>query len=363
MRLFRTPFDQLNLAIPVVFLTIAVFEYLSGSRSLWQYQNFLKYMQDIIFFNGLHVCLTFIYLATTASGREAVSLYAKQTGRIGIARIALVFFGSGYAYYAVHTTFASGTWVFALFYFALTAVRRRHDLGQSKGLLRIANREFIRKNSDWAHDKGFQRVQKFEHHLINIFYFTSLISVFTYFDYGVDLGTWSKLTFQISLTISALLALGITGCALMSPKGTKLWKFLYSIRFYLKMFGPFSAIAAYAGAAVHGTEYVFVTDKIVQSEKRQQRLLPSLKVFSFIVLGAFLAYGFFRYPDLFMPSMGRRDAVPIVSVAFAVIITHFHLDHLIFTPKYEFAKPLLRTLSEPIHATRPIVSDLKMSKG
>ena len=90
MRLFRTPFDQLNLAIPVVFLTIALAGYLSGSRSLWQYQDYLKYVQDIIFFNGLHVCLTFIFLGTTVSGREAVSLFIKNAGYFGIAQFLMI---------------------------------------------------------------------------------------------------------------------------------------------------------------------------------------------------------------------------------------------------------------------------------
>lgn len=364
MRLFRTPFDQLNLAIPVVFLTIALAEYLSGSRSLWQYQDYLKYAQDIIFFNGLHVCLTFVFLGTTVSGREAVSLFIKNAGYFGMARIGLVFFGSITIYYFTHTHYRNGTLIFALFYIAITAVRRRHDLGQSKGLLRIANREFARQNPNWGDDARFHRVQLFEHYLINIFYFTSLISIVTYFDYGIELGAWTKITFKISITLSMLLAAGVTACALLSPKGTRLWKFIYSTRFYLKAFGPFSAIAAYAGAAVHGTEYVFVTDKIVQSEKRRQRLLTSMMALSVVVFSSFLGYALVRYPELLAPSLSKRDTVPLLSVAFGIIITHLHLDHLIFTPKYQFAKPLLKTLSEPIPSTDSnTVHDLKAANS
>lgn len=351
MRLFGTPFDQLNLAIPVVFLTIAIAEYFSASRALWQYQTYLRYVQDIIFFNGLHVCLTFVYLGTTVSGREAVSLFIKKAGYFGIARIGLVFFGSIAIYYFTHTYYQNGTLAFALFYIAVTAVRRRHDLGQSKGLLRIANREFVRQNPNWGDNARFHRVQLFEHYLINIFYFTSLISIVTYFDYGIELGAWTKITFKISITLSMLLAAGVTACALLSPKGTRLWKFIYSTRFYLKAFAPFSAIAAYAGGAVHGTEYVFVTDKIVQSEKRRQRLLTSMMALSVVVFSSFLGYTLVRYPELLAPSLSKRDAVPLVSVAFGIIITHFHLDHLIFTQEYQLAKPLLKTLSEPIPST------------
>lgn len=360
MRLFRTPFEQLNLAIPAVFLALALAEYFSGSRSLWQYQDFLKYMQDLIFFNGLHVCLTFVYLGATASGREAIGLFIKDAGRFGLARIGFVFIGSVAIYYLTHTYYRSGSTVFALFYIGLTAVRRRHDLGQSKGLLRIANREFIRQNPNSTEDTVFKRAQLFEHYLINSFYFTSLVSIITYFDYGVDLGAWSKPIFRISFTLSMLLAGGVSICALISPKGTRLWKFIYSLRFYLKAFGPFSAIAAYAGAAVHGTEYLFVTDKILKSERRQNRLLISISTLFATILSVFIAYALIRYPELFIPSISNRDALPLISVAFGIIITHFHLDHLIFTPKYQFARPLLKTLSEPaLGAGSAAVSDLK----
>lgn len=364
MRLFRTPFDQLNLAIPVVFLTFAIAEYFSGSRSLWQYQTYLKYVQDIIFFNGLHVCLTFVYLGTTVSGRQAVSLFIKNAGYFGIARVGLVFFGSAGIYYFTHANYRNGTLAFALFYIALTALRRRHDLGQSKGLLRIANREFVRQNPYWDNDAGFRRIQQLEHYFIKAFYFTSLTSVITYFDYGIELGAWTKLTFKISLTLSMLLAAGVTACALLSPKGTRLWKFIYSTRFYIKAFGPFSAIAAYAGAAVHGAEYVFVTDKIVQSEKRQGRLLTSIFTLSSIILGAFLAFAFFRYPSFFIPSLSKQDKLPLLSLAVGIVITHYYLDHLIFTPKYQFARPLLKTLSEPIQSTNSnTVHDLKAANS
>lgn len=364
MRLFRTPFDQLNLAIPVVFMAAALSEYLIGLRSLWQYHDLLKYMQDIIFFNGLHVCLTFVLLTSTDSGRETMELFIKRFGRLGIFRVALVFFGSSAIYYVLHQYYRTGAIPLAIFYLVLAALRRRHDLGQSKGLLRIANRDFIRSHPELANDKRFLLIQNCEHYFIKVFYFSSLISVITYFDYGIEMGPLKKPIFQASLGLSILLAIGLTVCGLLSPKGTRIWKSLYSVRFYLKAFGPFSAIAAYAGASVHGTEYVFVADKALATERKRGRVLVSLLTLSVIIASAFAAYTFFRYPELFLPSVTKRDTVPLLSVAFGFIITHYHLDHLIFTPKYEFARPMLKLISEPVSLTKhgasgPEAADMK----
>lgn len=345
MRLFRTPFEQFNLIFPVALLAFAVLEYFSGLRSLWRYSDFLKYIQDIIFFNGLHVCLTFIFIATTGAGRETYRLFFQKMGTFGLARIGLVFFGSIAVYYYVHTQLAFGSMGQAAFYLGLSALRRKHDLGQSKGLLRIANRQI--NDSGENRFLSFDRIQKAEHYLINTFYFTSLTAVITYFNYGIDLGPYAKPVFQISMTLSLLIAAAISLCAVLSPKGTRVWKLLFSARFYLKTFGPFSALAAYGGAAVHGTEYLFVTDKVISSERKQNRFYLSSAVFMGTIAIVFFSFVAIRYPEFFFPSMNKSHSVGLTAIAAGIILTHFFVDYLIFTPKHDFAKPLLKALSAP----------------
>jgi hypothetical protein len=350
MRLFRSPFEQFNLYFPVALLGFALIEYTSGDRSLWRYADFLKYIQDIIFFNGLHVCLTFVFIATTAAGRETYQLFLKQMGALGVFRIAVVFWGSVAIYYYVHTEFMSGSIGQAAFYLGLAALRRKHDLGQSKGLLRIANRNFAAQDAAKSDSKfaNFDFIQKAEHYLINVFYFTSLTVVITYFNYGIDLGAYGKLAYQISITASLLIAGALSICALLSPQGTRWWKFLYSARFYLKTFGPFSALAAYGGAAVHGTEYLFVTDKVISSERKQNRFYISSSVFMGTIAIVFFSFAAIRYPEFFFPSMNKNHSTGLTAFAAGIILTHFFVDYLIFTPKNDFARPLLKALSAPV---------------
>lgn len=345
-RLFRSPFEQLNLFLPFVFLLFCLTEIFSGNRELWQYRDFMKYVQDLIFFNGLHVCLTFIFLASTVSGRNVLELFFVQTGKLGVLKVLIVFFGSVFIYYFVHTRYTNTDAGFILFYLALAAVRRKHDLGQSKGLLRIANRKFVFNYPEYNNDKLFQKIQSFEHHCINIFYFTSLMSIISYFDFGINFGTWERSIFLISFWSSMALAAIITICALNSPSDLRFWKTIYSARFYLKALGPYSAIAAYLGASVHGIEYVFVTDKILHSEQSENKLIP--KVGSILVVISIILFGFafIRYPELFLPSANTDSFVPLVSFSAGIIITHFYVDYLIFTPKHDYSKPLLKILSK-----------------
>lgn len=345
IRLFRSPFEQINLFLPAVFLVASLYEFFSGYRNLWQYQDIMKYVQDLVFFNGLHVCLTFIFLVSTIAGRTTLVRFVDQAGKIGITKVAIVFVGSALIYYFVHSRYVDGDFGFVLFYLVLAALRRKHDLGQSKGLLRIANRQFIVNNPQFNSDKKFQIIQLIEHYAINTFYFTSLISVITYFDLGISFSTWVKPAFQVSFWSSILLAVTVTVCALASPSSLRFWKFAYSARFYLKVIGPFSAISAYAGASVHGTEYVFVTDKILHAEYKSNRLIPKLASLVTAIVIVLLGFAFIRYPELFLPSANKVFSVPLVSIAAGIILTHFYVDYLIFTPKHEFSKPLLKILS------------------
>lgn len=306
----------------------------------------MKYVQDLIFFNGLHVCLTFIFLASTITGRNVLRSFLVETGNIGLLKVFIVFWGSVFIYYFVHTHYTNTDTGFILFYLALAAVRRKHDLGQSKGLLRITNRKFVFNNPDANENKLFQKIQKIEHHSINLFYFTSLAAILSYFDFGLQFGSWKSLIFLISFWSSIGLAAIVTVCALQSPIGLRFWKTIYSARFYLKALGPYSAIAAYLGASVHGLEYVFVTDKILNSEKNENQLIPKIGSVLMIIAIILLGFAFIRYPELFLPSANKDTFVPLVSLSAGIIITHFYVDYLIFTPQHEYAKPLLKILSK-----------------
>lgn len=355
MRLFRSPFEQINLILPVVLLAAALFEYILGNRGLWRYSDFLKYIQDIIFFNGLHVCLTFIFIAATATGRESYQLFLQKTGLPGLLRIGLVFVGSIVIYYIVHAHLPVGGAGQAAFYLGLAALRRKHDLGQSKGLLRIANRQLFHSMS--KQDQGFERIQKAEHYLIKTFYFTSLVVVLTYFNYGIDLGFYGKYAYYISITLSLAIASALTICAILSPKGARLWKVLFSARFFLKTFGPFSALAAYGGAAVHGTEYLFVTDKVIATERRERRFFLSSPIFMGTLAIVFGTFAAIRYPEFFFPSLNKDHSTALTAIAAGIILTHFYVDYLIFTPKHEFARPLLKILSSPVPSSHPKKAD------
>jgi len=346
MRLFRSPFEQINLFLPVVLLSASLFEYFSGFRKLWEYENIMKYVQDLIFFNGLHVCLTFVFLFMTRTGFRVTKEFYSTFGKEGFLKILFVFCVTSFSFYLVHVFASSTSLIFILFYVGFTFFRRKHDLGQSKGLLRIMNLKHSREFSDSHQSQSFSIIQKLEHILINLFFYSSLVAILAFFNLADFLGGWKSQVFWSSFVLSLAICFTLSILAILSPNGLRLWKLLYSFRFYIKVLSPFSAISAYAGAAVHGTEYICVTDKILTAEQKDQNLRIKFSEIIYLILTVFVVFSFFRFPELYVDALSETYTAAIISIAVGIIFSHYYVDYLIFTPKHQFAKPLLKILSK-----------------
>ena len=353
IQLFRKPMEYVNLLFPVILLFFAVSEMLSGRLYLSSYSGLISFMQDVIFFNGLHICFTYIVIFCTPAGRSAAFHYFQEFGKKGLLRIALVFFGSVLMYFYFNQFVQPSSLWQLFFYVPLLFARRKHDLGQSKGLLRIANLQTQKNLKESAAVSKFLLIQKWEHRLIGVFFWTSTIAVFTFFNYKSSLGSIGLYLFWVTFPLSIAIALGLSACALMSPVGTRRWKLLFSARFYTKVLSPYSTLLTFGGASVHGIEYFCVTDKIIRHQRKEKKthILLSPIVFSSLLFVTLLGYAVLYYPKFYLPSSlaeGETSALyaALVSIALGLTVTHYFLDHLLFTPKYKFAIPLLKALGD-----------------
>lgn len=354
IRIFRGPMEYINLLFPTILLALAIAEMMSGYVVFWSYSSLIKFVQDILFFNGLHICFTYILAFCTPAGRSATSQFIHEFGAKGLLRIGMVFSGSILIYFYFHQFVEPSSLWQIFFYLPLLMARRKHDLGQSKGLLRIANLQVQKRLTESNVISKFQLIQKWEHHILNIFYWTSTTAVFTFFYYKSTFGKIGQFIFWLTFCVSITLALAISACALMSPQGSRYWKLLFSARFFTKVLSPYSALVSFGGASVHGIEYICVTDKILRNQRRENKKFVWLSppVISVLLMLTLIPYAMLHYPDFFLPSLvGENNDSTLysafVSVALGLTMTHYFLDHLLFTPKYKFAHPLLKALSEP----------------
>ncbi len=357
LRLFRTPFESLNLYFPILLLILSASEIFWGTRLFWSYGNVLQYIQDIIFFNALHICFTFLLLIFPLAGQAAFQNFVSTLGAWGLARVAFVFLGTTLGYFMFsHFLDPQSGWQFILAA-VFTFTRRHHDLSQSKGLLRIFNNHVAKSGISISEKQHLKKIQQWETQFIRVFYWASCISTLSFFNVTLIGPKIGPIVFKSSFAIAIGCILGLIICGLQSPRVGSLWKFLYSLRFITKIIGPFSAISAYAGASVHGVEYFCVTDKILEQDKmRNQRSIKNAVLFGFCLFAILIPFALIRYPLVLLPSLNAvSDKLWIdllLGLAAGAIFTHYFLDHLLFTPHYTFAKPLLTTLSEQFPSER-----------
>lgn len=108
-------------------------------------------------------------------------------------------------------------------------------------------------------------------------------------------------------------------------------KFLFSMRYLLFPLSFYSPFAIFAGKAVHGLEYYFVTDKILHRSDKLLRLQTSLFfLVAVIILTVFRTY----YMQSFDPTIKENIFLRILaSLSVAFTLLHYYLDRILFQMK------------------------------
>jgi hypothetical protein len=304
----------------------------------------LRWMQDILFLNYLHIGMSILFLWGSRPGRQAWEEFKNRGFLRGFGTLLFVFVGATWVSYEFtfgqSSTAQSPVLIFTLGLFTL---RRHHELGQSKGLLRVLNM-YATDFSKKIYDQERWWIRNLM--LSQILLFAALIWPPFGFNFHLKAAAWVGILISVT---------GLYRCTFQSAEMIRGQKALFNLRFAVKSFLPFSAVASSAGGSIHGVEYLSVTGRLLQPS---QRLQVRHYVISLVAMGLFilLALLILRFPESFgtpnaqiSPQLSLREFM--LSLAAGLAITHYAFDHYFFTPAYTQAAPLLSALTSQHQAS------------
>lgn len=358
-RLFREPFDSLNLSVPILLLLGALTEILFFRGGLTAYSNHIQFLQDFVFFSQLHPAMTYVLLASTVSGRQICQDFLVKFGWGGVARLAFVFTGSAFGYFLLARNVEPQHILYSLFALTFIGARDHHKISQIKGLIRIANAHPKEpETSDW--------IKRWEPRLIMTFLLPSVAVQFVFFDKSLPWGDWQQPVFKGVFIFSVIFATGLVLLGLISPSRIRAWKAAFSLRHFCKILSPYSVLANFGSGAVHGVEYLGVVDSIVEQDRRKSRSMVSVL---FVVLFGLIMipYAVMTRPEFFLghDTVDKLYVDILLSLAVGFGWTHFLMDHFLFSPKYGIGLPFLKSIdsfANEAHATRALLPTLAKSE-
>lgn len=337
-KLFREPFDSYNLAVPILLLAGVLVEIFLLRGALNAYTNHIQFFQDFVFFSQLHPSMTYVLLISTATGHKITREFVSRFGFIGIFRVAAVFVGSAVGFFLFTRNVAPNEWLYAVFALTFIVARDHHKLSQSKGLTKLVNQV----------GGVSPQTSNIELKMIMLFIIPSVLVQFVFLDQSLPWNGKKDLILGICFGLAVVMALSLWSFAFFSTKKVRAWKALYAPRYFCKILSPFSVLANFGTGAVHGVEYLGVVDSISEADRK---LLPSRRsgVWVTIVFVAIIVpYAVMTRPDFFLGnvSVNRLYVDLLLSLAVGFGWTHFFLDHLLFSPKYQLGTPFLNAIKD-----------------
>jgi len=292
------------LFFPLLFIIFCLIEIIFFSRifEAADAKSNIAMLQEAFFLNGAHVYMSFAFLMTHPVGARWVLHNKFVCFRMIVYVIALALLynsvSSFYQYLSIYLALG------------LRFLSIHHNFSQQRGIWLLKNR--IDANSIKVVVNSIM--------ILFIFYW-SAVRVF-HFDH--------KRTLAVG--ISALLIILIY--MFKKNKASSFKDKIFSIRFFIPFLFPFSNLANFGMASVHGMEYVWVQHK--QESIRKNRIISVILIISLCILMSL----FLHYPEMFqrLTRINTNEFLNssyVLSLSFGLTIGHYFLDHHLYSKKYE----------------------------
>ncbi len=314
----------------------------------------LSVLSNFVFFNYLHVPLTFLMIAFLPQFQKW-SKTDKSSGPfpfwVNAIFIYLFFF---------LLVFLSGGFIlsysYGLLFFAVALIIRiylgaLHNLGQVYGLSVILNTNYITLNA--GSPSRFDKLRNSEK--IHIYIYTCIIValqlVFAFSIFGDPNAYYPKSIWFLSLVgISLITIMSLFCTCLYYPKEMRQAKILLYLRLLLWPFEPISSVAFFARRANHGIEYMCVSTHMIQKEKfSNKKIVIFFSIYGLVIvvwLFFFLAELNLPKNDLSLDYFFKPFSLwqLFFSMRWAVDLTHYWTDSVIFKMKNEVTRKYIGPL-------------------
>lgn len=330
------------LIVPIFILIFSLF-FLKINRSTENFQAIFKYshlMADYLFFNTLHIPLPFLLVFFVPEFRKwskikgisgPFSFWGNSTVIFGISFIFL-YLGSGIIReFAVNDEFFFIAMCLRLFLIGF------HAAGQSMGISLLLNRYTNLEKSI-----GFVRLNKiriFEKILIWSLVILMLAASVVGFKHVQILTPHSiQDSIRIFLFIMVIIIVSLLVLyPLFFPKNIRWIKFIFHLRYLFYILDFFTPLSLIGHWCAHGTEYLFITKKVIANNA--SNLPKRFWKFSLLVIVAWGVFVFARTIELF--NFQKSWLHLYLSIAWAGDLTHYWADRVIYRMKNQETRELI----------------------
>ena len=320
--------------VSIVFLivTVVYFFYVQKigirqSRVAVSEQLYFFLVTDFLFFNTLHVPMTFALLFTVPGFRKWLenysSIFRSMKLEMGIA-FGLFFLisllGGQIGIQVNKYQPASNLTFFIIYHTLFWLLASYHGIGQVYGISMIINKE--EKHETENITSGI--VEKFLFQLLPMLYFFRIIQLMLSAFINSLVITYATF-FRINyiLLIGACCAVFIN--AFFSPKTIRTKKVIFLSRIFIYPFVGLVPIASFAASANHGIEYLYVVRNVISNQENKKLILWTVVV-------AGLIWGILTMPRYFSATQyfSIGTLTPFLAVLTSVDLLHYWLDKNIF---------------------------------
>lgn len=330
VRIFKPVDEWINLALPIIFVALAVLEIVFSQTFLSSGFMFESFIVDILFLNITHNAFTYAMIL----GLPELGPWVKNQGggsskkfwlKLAALNVVLCI-----GFFLIFFLGWKETYL-RMFFFLITIVFPiHHALSQSFGLSLVYNKKI---------SEDVKAIENKERVISKIFLLFILIGVlFVTLLIGKVITTQDplvKILWIVARAGAFFLAFTLILNMFFYPEKLRALKATFSLRYIVWAFSIFSPIAVAGTKIIHGVEYAFVTRKMISNSRAQH--FTWLKI-GLILSSIVIVLAYFRFRVLI--SYQSADALPIwlyilASASFALTYSHYYLDRNLFQMRYK----------------------------
>ncbi len=330
-------FNQLGLALPVVFLLASLISVFSGRNKIAINDVTSQIILATFFNGGLHFMITFYLLFCVGEYNQFLSEKSKELKKSVLFFFFKIFIAYTCLYFFAQKLNADGSSVYA-FYLVLisqivnTLYANHHETSQSFGLTTLQYHSLRQKKTFTANETVVNKIVGYERLIVPLIVFVSLVSL--YVRYTVKSFETELILLLNFFCILCYLAFILRRIYKVDPQFFKS-RCLFSARYLLMPLSSVSAIAGFGRLVTHRFEYYQIAHLTKQHTQGHKLDKKNMVLFSMALVLCAAIFGR-QYYTMYSSYMLKKEiTLTPLDLFLNVLVTsmsfsHYYIDRVIF---------------------------------
>lgn len=335
--IFKPQYERLYLGLVAFSLIFCAANFVTGFGKESLGTEWMRFFVYFLCFNYLHVILTFVGLAALPEMRKWLrhQLSLPRFFFFGSV-VAIVLYIGAVRFVNIDKATVSGELLIGIYALLVSM----HNISQTKGLSLLYNR-LVKPSLTAEEAQKAKRIETFERIGFNamlVFNFAYILIRWLRPEY------WKSDVFASFAFGIGLMAIVVISNSIRYPKAFRSNKVYFLSSTLIYAFIPVLPLASLMNRALHGCEYIFLADRMVDNSKvkwsRATLALTIVPLFLFAILYSFD----WRFIPQVAQLIPRNWITPIISVVIWFEYLHYYLDGVMF----RFSDPVVRANIGPL---------------